>query len=198
MVTEGPEDVVGGRVLRVLTSNEGKAREFAAALEGVPWRVERVAGAYEEVQADTLDEVAMASALAVLRDRLAEPVFVLEDAGLFVEALSGFPGVYSAYVFRTLGVDGVLRLMEGGQDRRARFESRIALCLPGGAIEVLAGTCRGVIPAGARGAGGFGFDPIFVPEGDARTFAEMTLEEKGAVSHRGRALSALRGRLAGL
>ena len=188
----------GPRVLRVLTSNEGKAREFAAAMEGVPWEVVRLPGEYEEVQADTLDEVAVASARAVLRNGLAAPVFVLEDAGLFVEALSGFPGVYSAYAFRTLGVEGVLRLMEGRGDRRARFESRIALCLPGGHVEVLAGTCHGAIGHQARGSGGFGFDPIFVPEGDERTFAEMTLEEKGAVSHRGRALAALRERLAGL
>jgi XTP/dITP diphosphohydrolase len=198
MVTDGAEGGEGGRALWVLTSNEGKAREFAAALEGVPWRVERVAVSYEEVQADTLDEVAVASAHAVLRDGLAGPVFVLEDAGLFVDALSGFPGVYSAYVFRTLGVDGVLRLMEGHEDRRARFESRIALCLPDGRVEVLAGTCHGVISAEARGAGGFGFDPIFLPEGDERTFAEMSIGEKGAVSHRGRALTALRERLAEL
>ena len=92
MVTDDLEGGGGGRVLRVLTSNEGKAREFAAALEGVPWRVERVAGAYEEVQADTLDEVAVASARAVLRDGLAMPVFVLEDAGLFVLVRTSNPG----------------------------------------------------------------------------------------------------------
>lgn len=185
-------------MLRVVTSNEGKAREFFAALEGMPWRVERVATAYEEIQADTLDEVAMASARSLLSSCEVPPPFVLEDAGLFVEVLDGFPGVYSAYVFHTVGCEGVLRLMEGKEDRRARFESRIALCLPGGGVELLEGTCHGTITEVVQGSGGFGFDPVFVPEGEERTFAEMTMEEKEGHSHRGRALAALRDRLGAL
>jgi XTP/dITP diphosphohydrolase len=186
----------GERVLRVVTSNEGKAREFAAALAGVPWRVERVSMEYQEVQADTLDEVAMESACWLVEGGEVEPPFVLEDAGLFVEALEGFPGVYSSYVYRTLGCEGVLRLMGGRGDRRARFESRLALVLPGGEVELLSGTSHGSVAEGARGSGGFGFDPIFVPEGEAKTFAEMSLGEKEAHSHRGRALALLRERLA--
>ena len=185
-----------GRVLRVVTSNEGKAREFSQALEGLPWTIERVDMAYEEVQADTLEEVALASAASVLAGGTVAPPFVLEDAGLFVEALRGFPGVYSAYVFRTLGCEGVLRLLEGVADRGAWFESRLALCLGPGKVELLAGTCKGTVPGETRGSGGFGFDPIFVPEGGGRTFAEMSIEEKGALSHRGRALARLRERLA--
>lgn len=186
------------RVLRVVTSNEGKAREFAAALGGVPWRVERVAMEYQEVQADTLDEVAMASARWLLGRREVEPPFVLEDAGLFVDALGGYPGVYSAYVFRTVGTDGILRLMEGREDRSARFESRLALVLPDGTVELFEGTCPGTVPTEARGRGGFGYDPVFVPRGETRTFAQMDLGEKEAHSHRGRALARLRERLAGL
>lgn len=187
--------VEGGRVLRVVTSNDGKAREFATALSGTGWHVERVATAYEEVQADTLEEVALASARVLLAEGRVPRPFVLEDAGLFVEALRGFPGVYSAYVFRTLGCDGLLRLMEGEEERGARFESRIALCLAGGEVELLPGTCHGTIAREARGAGGFGFDPVFVPRGEDRTFAEMDLAEKGTHSHRGRAMAALRDRL---
>ena len=182
-------------MLRVVTSNEGKAREFSQALEGLPWTVERVDMAYEEIQADTLEEVALASAVSVLAGGTVAPPFVLEDAGLFVEALRGFPGVYSAYIFRTLGCEGVLRLLEGVSDRGAGFESRLALCLGPGDIELLAGTCKGTVPEEARGSGGFGFDPIFMPEGEGRTFAEMSIEEKGAISHRGRALARLRDRL---
>jgi len=185
------------RVLRVVTSNEGKAREFAAALQGVPWRVERVAMEYEEVQADTLDEVAMASARWLMGRRAVQPPFVLEDAGLFVDALGGYPGVYSAYVFSTVGTDGILRLMEGREDRSARFESRLALVLTDGTVQLFEGTCHGTVPQEARGAGGFGFDPVFVPQGETRTFAEMDLGEKEAHSHRGRALARLRDGLAG-
>jgi XTP/dITP diphosphohydrolase len=184
------------RVLRVVTSNEGKAREFAAALAGLPWRVERVAMEYQEVQADTLDRVAEDSALWLLAFGAVEPPFVLEDAGLFVEALDGFPGVYSAYAFRTLGCEGILRLMEGRDDREATFESRLALVLSDDSVELLAGTCQGTLPTRARGAEGFGFDPVFVPRGETRTFGEMSIGEKEALSHRGRALARLKERLA--
>ncbi len=186
------------RVLRVVTSNEGKAREFRAALDRLPWRVERVAMEYQEVQADTLDEVAVASAIWLRELGTVEPPFVLEDAGLFVDALAGFPGVYSAYVYRTVGCDGIIRLMEGRDDRKARFESRIALVPPTGPIEVMEGVCVGTVPIEARGTGGFGFDPVFVPEGEERTFAQMGIAEKEARSHRGRALARLSDRLAGL
>ncbi len=183
------------RVLRVVTSNDGKAREFAHALEGIPWRVERVMMRYEEVQADTLEEVAVASARSLMASGEVLRPFILEDAGLFVEALKGFPGVYSAYVLRTLGCQGVLRLVEGAEDRRARFESRIALVTTWGEVELFTGTCRGTIPKEGRGEGGFGFDPIFLPEGGARTFGELELEEKHRLSHRGAAAAALRVRL---
>jgi len=189
--TDGEE-----RVLRVVTSNEGKAREFQAALGGLPWRVQRVAMEYQEVQADTLEQVAVDSALSLIAEGSVTPPFVLEDAGLFIDALDGFPGVYSAYVFRTVGCDGILRLMEGRQSRDARFESRLALVLPDGSVEVLAGTCEGTVPPVALGTGGFGFDPVFVPLGETRTFAEMDLAEKEAHSHRGRALARLKERLA--
>ncbi len=183
------------RVLRVVTSNEGKAREFAAALEGVPWRVERVAMEYREIQADTLDHVVVDSARWLRDQSVVEPPLVLEDAGLFIDALSGFPGVYSAYVYRTLGCQGVLDLMVDVEDRSARFESRIALVKPDGQVEVFKGTCKGVVARSVRGGVGFGFDPIFVPQGSDRTFAEMDLREKERLSHRGRALDTLKGRL---
>jgi XTP/dITP diphosphohydrolase len=189
------EPLGGEMTLRVVTSNEGKAREFAHALEGIPWRVEMMAQEYEEIQADTLDEVARASARSVLLSGSVPTPFVLEDAGLFIDALKGFPGVYSAYAYRTLGCEGMIRLlagMEGVGDRTARFESRIALCTGPRDIRVVAGTCQGVISLDLRGSGGFGFDPIFLPEGEDRTFAEMEIGQKGRLSHRGRALELLR------
>lgn len=183
------------RVLRVVTSNEGKAREFAAALEGVPWRVERVAMECREIQADTLDAVVADSARWLIDQDVVGPPFVLEDSGLFIDALSGFPGVYSAYVYRTVGCQGILDLMVGVEDRGARFESRIALVMPGGTMEICKGTCEGTVTSGARGEGGFGFDPVFMPKGSGATFAEMDLREKERHSHRGRALDTLRTRL---
>jgi len=183
------------RVLRMVTSNDGKAREFAEALRGMPFRVERVHGSYEEVQADTLDEVALKSAQDLLAAGDVPRPFFLEDAGLFVDALRGFPGVYSAYVYRTVGWQGVLRLLHGAADRSARFESRIALVTTWGEVELFAGTGHGTIATEAKGEGGFGFDPIFVARGETLTYAEMPLREKERVSHRGAALMGLKARL---
>ncbi len=198
MATEGIEwrdEERPMRVLRMVTSNDGKAREFSEALKGMPFRLERVHGAYEEVQADTLDEVAIKSAQDLLAAGDVPRPFFLEDAGLFVDALRGFPGVYSAYVYRTVGCQGVLRLLQGVEDRAARFESRIALVTTWGEVELFTGTGVGAIAPEARGEGGFGFDPIFVARGEERTYAQMPLREKERVSHRGAAVMALKARL---
>jgi len=112
-------------------------------------------------------------------------VFV-EDAGLFIDALNGFPGPYSSYVYRTIGVEGVLKLVEG-KSRGAAFVSVIALYHPGKGVRVFKGMCRGVIAQHPRGFSGFGFDPIFIPEGVGKTFAEMREDEKNKLSHRGEA-----------
>lgn len=171
-----------------MTGNPAKAEEARAALKPLGIEVEARRVPHPEVQADSLEEVARERALW-LHARLQEPFFV-EDAGLFVEALRGFPGVYSAYAFRTLGCNGLLRLLAGNAGRGARFEAVIAYIEPRLTSPFLfKGVCPGRVAGEARGAGGFGFDPVFVPEGRERTFAEMGAEEKGGLSHRGRALA---------
>lgn len=145
---------------------------------------------HPEVQADTLEEVARERALW-LRGKVRGPFFV-DDAGLFVDALKGFPGVYSAYANKTLGWPGILKLLEGRGDpeRGARFECCIAYMEPGmGAPFLVKGVCKGRIAAQGVGQAGFGFDPVFVPEGREATFAQLPLEDKNALSHRGRALA---------
>jgi XTP/dITP diphosphohydrolase len=112
---------------------------------------------------------------------------VAEDAGLFVDALQGFPGPYSSDVYKRLGVKGVLKLMEGVRNRKASFRSAVAFCRPAGRPKCFLGTVVGTIGLRPRGSGGFGFDPIFIPaEGDGRTFAQMTVDEKNRMSHRAR------------
>ena len=144
---------------------------------------------YIEIQADELEHVVrpgVQQACALLR----QPCFV-EDAGLFVRALKGFPGPYSNFVFRTLGNEGLLKLLSGANDRRAEFRSAIGYCEPGGKPEVFTGRVEGTIALEPKGAQGFGFDPIFVAtEGDGRTFAEMSTGEKNRLSHRARAIEA--------
>ena len=129
-----------------------------------------------------------------------------DDSGLEVDALGGAPGVHSARYAGPGSDDAAnleLLLAELGREgatgpsaRRARFRTAIVLRWPDGAELVADGVVEGTIAAEPRGHGGFGYDPVFVPDdGDGRTFAQMSAEEKHAISHRGRALRALAGAL---
>ena len=143
-----------------------------------------------EIQSDSLEEIAEASVKEAF-ERYRLPM-VVEDAGLFVEALNGFPGPYSAYVYRTIGNEGLLRLMEKTDDRKATFNSVIAyfssqlkspICFEG--------SVSGKIVHEERKTDnkmGFGFDPIFKPDTSNKTFAQMTVAEKCRGSHRAAAL----------
>ncbi|MHB8585710.1 MAG: RdgB/HAM1 family non-canonical purine NTP pyrophosphatase [Thermoplasmatota archaeon] len=178
------------RTLTFVTSNEGKVREAASAL--APWGID-VAGLKRptiEIQADTLEEVAR-SKVASLKG-VVDPPFFVEDAGLFVDALHGFPGVYSAYVLRTLGCPGILRLIPPGAPRGAHFGAVVAYVPKDGALALFRGECPGTIASTISDGGkGFGFDPIFVPEGHEQTFAQLDDVLKNRISHRGRALASL-------
>lgn len=130
---------------------------------------------------------------AALRDAApADAIVVADDSGLAVRALGGRPGVFSS---RYAGPDAtyedncrrLLEEMDGVGDRRAAFVAVLVALGPRGTSWVACGTCPGDISHAPRGSGGFGYDPVFVPDGDGRTMAEMSAEEKGAVSHRGRA-----------
>jgi XTP/dITP diphosphohydrolase len=129
---------------------------------------------------------------------------VADDTGLAVDALDGAPGVYSS---RFAGedatyADNVAKLLESldgvpPERRTARFETVAIICWPDGREMSATGVVEGVITTEVRGDGGFGYDPVFVPtEGDGRTFAELSAEEKHALSHRGRAFRALAAELA--
>jgi XTP/dITP diphosphohydrolase len=173
-----------------VTSNPGKAREAREYLE----EVERIDYDYTEVQAPELATIAAHGAREA-HDELDRPVLV-DDAGLFVDALDGFPGPYSSYVEDTVGVERLWRLAGDEDERRASF--RVALAYaddrtrregpsegPTVGVRVFEGRVTGRLVA-PRGEGGFGYDPIF--EYDGQTLAELDTEEKNAVSHRGRAL----------
>jgi len=141
-----------------------------------------------EIQNDNLEEIARTSAFeATRRNHL--PIIV-EDAGLFVNALKGFPGPYSAYAHRTIGNEGILKILKNHQDRGAYFKSVIVFCEPSEPLKVFDGVTEGRIVAEIRGSKGFGFDPIFEPfERRDRTFAEISMEEKNKISHRAKALT---------
>ena len=123
-----------------------------------------------------------------------------DDSGLAVDALGGSPGVRSArYAGEAAGDDAnnqkLLADLAGSPDRSARFVCALALVLPDGVLVTAEGELRGRIVAEPRGARGFGYDPLFQPDGCAVTLAEMENGQKDAMSHRARAVAELRGRL---
>lgn len=175
-----------GKVAFFVTSNVHKFMEarlvfaeykIAAALLRVP---------VQELQDDNIENIAKASAReAAEKTRL--PVIV-EDTGLFIPALDGFPGPYSNYVYRTIGTKGILKIMRDSSQRKAYFRSIVAYCDPKGALECFEGKAEGKITRKERGSSGFGFDPIFEPlSGNGKTFAEMATKEKNEHAHRAKA-----------
>ena len=163
-----------------VTGNPGKFSEAAGLIPGLRQANLEV----PEIQADSVEEVARFSVETAYK-KLGVPCFV-DDSGMFVDALGGFPGVYSHYVLDTIGNAGVLRLMESAENRKAHFECCIAYH-DGKEMHTFGGRVDGELADAARGENGFGFDPIFVPEGHGRTFAEDAAYKK-KVSHRTRAL----------
>lgn len=180
-------------MITFVTTNPGKFREVGARLAPLGVRLRRLDRAYPEVQSDRLEDVVRYGATVVSRQVAGE--FLIDDSGLFVDALGGFPGVYSAYVYRTIGPEGVLGLLRREARRTAHFETVLLLGRRGRASWIFRGVCAGSIARTSRGTGGFGYDPIFVPAGHRRTFGEMSLEEKNALSHRARAVDALAAHL---
>ena len=146
----------------------------------------------------TFEENALIKAHALMD--VAHCACLADDSGLEVDALDGQPGVYSA---RFAGVHGddkannqkLLKLMEGVEKRGCGFASAIALCRPGREDVVVRGVCRGTLLHEERGSGGFGYDPLFLSDELNKTFAEAQADEKNAVSHRARAIAALRDAL---
>ena len=139
-----------------------------------------------EIQGDDLVEIVLKSAVFTYLFT-SQPVLV-EDAGLFIKALNGFPGPYSSYVYKTIGLSGVLKLLENTENREACFKSAAALAHSKGVITGEGEVC-GYITKSPRGTRGFGFDPIFTPQGETRTFAEMSVEEKNKYSHRAKSVT---------
>jgi XTP/dITP diphosphohydrolase len=187
------------------TRNAGKLAELRRILE--PFGVELLGlgdvAAYEPAP-ETAPDFA-GNALAKAREAAAHTGLpaVADDSGLAVDALNGMPGVLSARWAGRHGDDAanlqlVLDQLADVPDerRRARFVCAAAYALPDGREDVVEGTVEGVLLRAPRGSGGFGYDPIFVPHGADRTTAEMTPDEKDALSHRGKAFRELAPRLA--
>ncbi len=183
----------------VATRNEGKLRELRTLLSGEPLRLESLAAHVRVGEVDetgeTFEENAKLKAAHAARKTGLWTIG--EDSGIEVDALGGAPGIRSA---RYAGVHGddagnnrkLIEALNGVGDRTARYVCALALASPGGEIvATVRGASEGKIVDEARGTGGFGYDPYFVPGGETRTNAELTEHEKSALSHRGRAVRAL-------
>lgn len=193
--------------LRLLigTGNAGKMAEYRRILAGLDLELVAVdelvdAPAEPAEDAPTYAENAIAKARAYLE---ATGIATLaDDSGLEVAALGGAPGVRSRRYF---GEDVptaqrnrmLLALLDGVEDRGARFVCVAALALPDGTVETFSGEVRGEIATAPSGAAGFGYDPVFLMQGDGRAMAELSAEEKDRISHRGLAGAKLRARLSG-
>ena len=178
------------------TNNRHKLEEVQAVLgEGFRLVTPRELGITEDIPEEQATLEGNASQKAhYLHDRTGENCFA-DDTGLEVAALDGAPGVRSAR-YAGPGHDSQknmelpLHNMEGKTDRRARFRTVISLILDG-EEHLFEGTVEGTIIDAPRGEAGFGYDPVFVPDGHDTTFAEMSAEAKNAISHRGRAVAKL-------
>tara|TARA_B100001142_G_scaffold330236_1_gene397215 strand:+ start:2374 stop:3039 length:666 start_codon:yes stop_codon:yes gene_type:complete len=212
------------RTIWFLTSNAGKLKEATHHLQPLGYTVRLLnvdEGAIVEPQVDTLEEVAQSKITQALNHlpegEQSEDMVLVEDAGLFIDALNGFPGVFSAYTLDTIGCSGVLRLLnhlqsedtiQCAQLRSAEFQAVAALWM-NGQILYGNGICPGWIALESSGDEGFGFDPVFIPNdldefgeplpsgtygeksAHGKTFGAMPIEEKQAYSHRSRALNDL-------
>ncbi|KXK51907.1 MAG: RdgB/HAM1 family non-canonical purine NTP pyrophosphatase [Chloroflexi bacterium] len=178
--------------LLLATRNRGKLGELQQLLDGLPVRLltaDDVGLSHLDVAetGDTLLENASLKAAAY--GAASGLPTIADDTGLFVDALNGRPGV------RTARFGGPLKLLDALRDipapRRAHFACVIALRLPDGSQQHVTGTCPGQIMFDMRGAGGFGYDPVFQPDGYDQTFAELGEAIKNPISHRGLAVAAL-------
>lgn len=187
------------RKLVLSTSNKNKVNEIREILKELPVEIpskeEAGLGSLEVVEdGDTLELNSLKKARAL--KELTPYMVMADDSGLFVDALDGEPGVYSS---RYGGEDGndklnnetLLRNLKS-KDRAAAFRSVIALIDENGNEYVMEGVCRGRLLEEEKGSNGFGYDPLFVPEGYDKSFAEMPYEVKNSISHRRKAIDGLR------
>jgi non-canonical purine NTP pyrophosphatase (RdgB/HAM1 family) len=173
----------------LVTGNVNKWREAERILG---FAIERVELELDELQAESVSAVALAKAQAAF-GKLGRPVIV-EDAGVELVGLGGFPGPFIKYWEKLGGLASICRAADGLGERGVRAVCALGVCSASGA-QVVTGVALGSISSEPRGTNGFGWDAIFIPEGETRTFGQMTPAEKDAHSHRRKAWELLRQRL---
>jgi len=173
------------RTVWFLTHNRDKYQEASAILAGMGVRVRHLNQSKIEIQDSRPENIARFALKNALRDNR-KPILV-EDSGLFIETLDGFPGPYSSYVYDTIGLKGVLAILRSHEHRRAYFQATVAFGSPSTRPCFFTGRVKGRISHRILGKSGFGYDPIFIPEGYTKTFGQSSQSFKNTKSHRARA-----------
>ncbi|MFW9843750.1 MAG: XTP/dITP diphosphatase [Candidatus Thorarchaeota archaeon] len=171
----------------LVTQNKHKLAELTPLFKEYDMPFETTNLEKFEIRSTDVEEIAEAAARHAFMT-LGRPV-VLDDTGFFVSALRDFPGAYAAFVLKSIGYEGILKLLEGAEDRSAKFVTAVGFC-DGDHLRTFIGEMHGTISEQASGNEGFGYDPIFIPEGFSKTYAELTFDEKISISHRSRAFRA--------
>ena len=179
------------------TGNQGKLREIRQIMQDLPCEIlsMKEAGLDPDIREDgkTFEENALIKArtVAAALQPGEEAIVMADDSGLEVAALGGRPGIYSSRYAPTDAerIRKLLSELDGASDRSARFVCVIAIAVNGEVIETFEGEIKGRIALEPKGENGFGYDPVFIPDGYDRTFAELSSEEKNRISHRARAFA---------
>lgn len=172
--------------ISLITGNEGKAREYSVLLG-----IEVQAVKEDLIEIQSLDVVKVVERkVEDAYSKLRSPVLV-DDTGLVLNAWNGLPGALVAWFLGSVGAQGILDMAAGVVDRGATVTTALGYADANG-VRVFTGVLKGRLTTELRGAGGFGYDSIFAPAGSDLTFAEMSSEQKNAISHRRLAVDALR------
>lgn len=172
------------RTITFASTNQNKYREVHSILSAHDIGADFAQLNLIEIQSESLEEIAGEKAKSAFA-QLGRPIIV-EDDGLFIDALKGFPGQYSSHAFKTIGNDGIMKLLAGSTNRNALFRSLIAF-YDGKRLSISEGRVDGTISDKIT-EGGWGYDPIFVPDGTSLTFAQLK-DRKDEYSHRKKALN---------
>ena len=166
------------------SSNENKFQEAERILSDLGVQINFYKTILEEIQSNDLNDIAEKKAINAY-DLIQKPV-IIEDDGLFINSLNGFPGPYSSYAYDTIGNKGIMNLLEKSQVRDANFVSIIAYCDNDYGVKLFESSIPGKISSVIE-KGGWGYDPIFIPDGESKTYANVS--DKDKFSHRAAALT---------
>tara|TARA_B100000686_G_scaffold125449_1_gene132928 strand:+ start:1609 stop:2169 length:561 start_codon:yes stop_codon:yes gene_type:complete len=165
------------------SSNSHKFEEVQRIFSKIGLNINHSKVDLEEIQSDSLSEIARRKALDAF-SKVGKPV-IIEDDGLFINSLGGFPGPYSSYVYDTIGNKGIIQLLQNYEHRNAKFVAIIAFCNGADQVKLFESTISGNISKEIED-GGWGYDPIFIPNGETKTYANVS--DKDELSHRSTSL----------